>query len=396
MKKALVILMVLAMVFGAFADDLAAVTLKGSASLTYEIDLDAEAYGMKNGGSASQEYTIQLVTKDLVKTTEGSGVWGELVVKSSEAKITQGGCANSAAATVDTAKIHLSDILAINILRPDLKLGKNGPAFITGDFTAETAGVSTDGVTGEGFTAEVTLDGVANINVSILDNGVKNADAKEIGLKATVDVKAVDNLTLWGGVAWNGDLDQGIAAAAKVGYTAGDLTVTAAFDMDYDEDKTLAAGVVYAFGGKAGTVDYIGGDGDGNCTNGVSVAVKTSDLKAFGLGAAVFKDAIIEGLKAGAEVIVADAANFAKGTTDFFAAGLAYSAKFGDFDFAAHAGAKMLLKPSDLGFKYGASIANSTLIQNVTLKAAYEGSQDAKIGGADKKGVIDLSASMSF
>lgn len=40
MKKALVILMALAMVFGAFADDLAAVTIKGDASLGYEIDLD--------------------------------------------------------------------------------------------------------------------------------------------------------------------------------------------------------------------------------------------------------------------------------------------------------------------------------------------------------------------
>ncbi len=394
MKKALVILMALAMVFGAFADDLAAVTIKGDASLGYEIDLDDSAYGMTNGKNASQEYTITLVTKEIAKSTEGSGIWGELVVKSKEATIKQDGCHNEPAADLATAKIHFGDILAINVLAPSLDIGKYSAAFVTGDFAAETTAGEANTAFTNGFTAEIALDGIANINVAVADNGVKAKAAKELGVKADVDVKAIDGVTLKAAVAYNGDLSDGIALGAEAGYTLDKLTIAGGFNRGYDEKNTIAAGVLYQWGGAdlEPGFDYI----TDKTKDGVSVAISTSDFSAIGFGVGVADTTFVEGLKFGAELIVKDVLNFGNASTDFAAAAAKYSTAFGDFGFDANAGFKFNLNTNKFGLKYGASISNKTLIQNTTLKAAYAGSHDAAIGGADAKGKINLSATIAF
>lgn len=393
MKKALVILMALAMVFGAFADDLAAVTIKGDASLGYEIDLDNSAYGMTNGTGPAQEYTIQLVTKDIAKSTEGSGIWGELVVKSTDAKIDQTGLTSSAAATLATAKIHFGDILAINVLAPSLDVGNYSAAFVTGDFAAATTAGAANAAFTNGFTAEIALDGIANINVAVADNGVKAKAAKELGVKADVDVKAIDGVTLKAAVAYNGDLNDGIALGAQAGYTLDKLTIAGGFNRGYDEKNTIAAGVLYQWGGAdiEPGFDYIAD----KTKDGVSVAFKTADFSAIGLGVAVADTTFVEGLKFGAELIVGDVLNFGA-TGDFAAAAAKYATAFGDINFSAHAGFKFDLAASKFGLKYGASVSNATLIQNTTLSVGYEGQHDAAIAGADKKGKITASAKIAF
>ncbi len=393
MKKALVILMALAMVFAAFADDPSLVPafsdFTGSASFGYDYDLDADAFGMTNAASGSITFSF---AGEATKTTEGSGIWGELAIKSAAET-----CLSTSAVSVETAKIHFGDTLAINIISHDVSLGSNGPAFVTGDFAAATAGAAADAALTNGFVAEIALPSIANVNVTVADNGVKAKAQKEVAVKADVDVTAIDGVTLWGGVAYNGDLNDGLAFAAKAGYTLDKLTITAAFDKDYADGKSLAAGALYAWGGTAGHVDYMtDADTDNSvCTNGVSVGVVTTDLSSFGLGVGVFDGSFVSGLTFGAELIVDDVANFGTGT-DWAAAAAKYTTAFGDINFTAHAGTKITLANSKLGFMYGASIDNSTFIQNTTLSLSYEGQKDAAVGGADKKGLISAAAKISF
>lgn len=377
MKKALVILMVLAMVFGAFADDLAAVTIKGDASLGYKIDLNDSTMGMTNGKSSSQEYTITLVTKDQAKSTEGSGVWGELVVKSSEAKIAQDGCANSAAASLATAKIHFGDMLAINVLCPDLTLGAKAPAFATGASINGVTAVGANPDDAAGFTAELAL-GFANINIKVADNGVKTTEAKKIGFAGDFDLKAVDGLTLWAGATYLDDF----AAAANVAYELGlgeTMTLTPMAAVTYAADLNWCAGVLLGWGANEQEPGFkFVAD---KCANGVSFAInKNNDIV---IGA--FDNTFVAGLAAGADY----AANLDAIGEGVANVGVKYATDIDVFNVAAHGDFTMNLGNDTNDYKYGVTVTNSTFILNTDLSVGYE-------GGKDDKGVIEAKAKIHF
>ena len=82
MKKALVILMALSMVFAAFADEPAlkneVATFSGDASVTWGLDLDTFESGFQNATSGSFKFSL-LSSGD--KATTGDGIWGELKIK---------------------------------------------------------------------------------------------------------------------------------------------------------------------------------------------------------------------------------------------------------------------------------------------------------------------------
>lgn len=419
--------MALAMVFSAFAADPtlepAFKDFKGSASLGYKADLDAKEFGMTN--SASAEITFSFAG-EATKATEGEGIWGELEIKTAAEK-----CLSESSVSVEKAKIHFGEAFAIDVKNHDVALGKNGPDFVTGDFSAKTAGIAAkktntgkeekkgyvegtytlndddhtsvqgkyevtyeapadEAVFTNGFTAEIALDKIANINVVVADNGAKAKAAKEIAFKGDIDVKAVDNLTLWGGASYNADAADGFAYAAKAGYALGDLTISAA----YDSATSFGAGVMYKWGADYSDdkFAYFKGNGDDNkdFTSGASAAVKSADFKKFGLGVAAFDNAtFLPGLVVGAEVIVDDVAKFSKGADDFGAVNAKYSTTFGDFGFAANAGAKYTFVGKALDFGYGVSVDNKALIQNTTLKVGYT-------GGKGKTGAVEASATISF
>ncbi|MBQ0167196.1 MAG: hypothetical protein KBT02_08820 [Treponema sp.] len=109
MKKALVILMALAMIFSAFADEPAfagSVTeFKGDASVTWTADFDAGKTGFSN--SASADLKVELVPAG-DKATAGEGIWGEIKIKTDGLQINDGAI-DKGTASVDTAKIHFGD-----------------------------------------------------------------------------------------------------------------------------------------------------------------------------------------------------------------------------------------------------------------------------------------------
>ena len=82
MKKALVLLLALSMVFGAFADEPVANVnvseFKGEASVTWGIDLDTEKTGFTN--STSAELKLNLLDGG-DKSSTGEGIWGEIKIK---------------------------------------------------------------------------------------------------------------------------------------------------------------------------------------------------------------------------------------------------------------------------------------------------------------------------
>lgn len=391
MKKALFILIALAMVFGAFADDpavnLGLKEFKGDASLTWSYDLDASKYGMKNDANASVAFT--LFSKG-DKVTSGDGIWGELKIESSDnadfpgitvtKKTDDDGnvtypASSAFGASVKVAKIHFNDMIAVSILTPDLKIGEIGVASATGAAVAKTGSVDAAPANKAGFTVEITTAPV-DVNVAVADNGVDTT--KDYGFKVDANVKAVDGLTLKIAANYN----DAFAAAAEVGYKLAlgeKFSLSPAAGVYYKDSLDWVAGALFGWG--AGGIDpgfkFVKKD----CANGVSVAVNSA--KDIVIGA--FDNTFVPGLSAGADYVAKFDA-LGNGTAQIDAK---YSTSFGDFGFAAYAGFKMNLADSSKDWKYGVSVDNKTLIDNTTLTVKYD-------GGKDLKGVIEASAKISF
>lgn len=378
MKKALFILMALAMVCGAFADDLAAVTIKGEASLGYEIDLQNSKLGMTNAKSSSQEYTIQLVTKEIAKSTEGSGIWGELVVKSTEAKITQDGLTSSAAADLATAKIHFGDMVAVSVLCPSLKLGAKGLAFATGASAAGCAEIGEELPGAAGFTLELAL-GFANVNVKVVDNGVVASSAKKFGFGADFDLKAVDGLTLYAGASIVNDKTF-IAANAGYDLALGEgLKLSPAVAITYADDLNWCAGALLLWGAKDQEPGFK--FVKNKCADGFSVGLN----KAKDIAIGVYDSTLVAGLKMGADY-VAKYDNLGKGTLQI---GVIYGTDVDVFNISAHADFQDNLGAKATDYKYGVTVKNTTFVANTDLSVGYE-------GGKGDKGKITAAAKIHF
>lgn len=224
MKKALVILMALAMVFAAFADEPAALNevaaFSGWANVSWGMDLETGKTGFTN--STSLNFTYNLFSTGS-KNTEGSGVWGDLGIKldGDPARFHNSGTASGAnvngialpALKVDHAKIHFGDIAYVGITSGDTALGNFAPVTaVYGKQSWETGFYRIDGVAAEnkseGITVGFALPNIANIDVDFRSAaGYKD----DYAMAAQVDVTAVENLKLNGGVS----LDLSEDAAGK-------------------------------------------------------------------------------------------------------------------------------------------------------------------------------------
>lgn len=413
MKKALVILMALAMVFAAFADDPAwnfgITKFDGSAELDYIIDLDAETTGMKNVKTESAiEFT--LISKG-EKVTTGDGLWGELKIEGGEVKNGFGSLGDVA---VKTAKIHLVDgdfAVAVDILGPNLEVG-GGDAKLATHTAAALPKQSVTLTDAAGFVVEITAKDVVEAKVSFADNGEKKSDAKKFGLKADATIKAVPNANIYGGFAWSQE-DDDTALAAKADYTLAlsdslKLIPSVGFAKKGDT-QDLTAAVLLNWGAQdlepgfakfsnydADTTEPVLGSIQNKCSDGVSVAVlaENDDLDEFMIVVGFYDSTFVEGLKIGAQYWTYTT----EGAGSLIDAAVKYDTSFGIFKFSANAAFEMLDNGTETenGLLYGASIETDEIIQNTTLKAAYAGEQSAKIGGADKDGAITLSAKIHF
>ena len=230
MKKALAILLALSMVFAAFAGEPvvsnSVVEFKGDASLEWQYDLDAEAYGLINNTNANLKINI---VEGGDKATSGDGIWGELKIKVDGTSVNNGvvkeytkdsladaqkdyaGEFGSVAtepnsdgkhevkvksplypsASVDVAKIHFVDgdnAVVLNLKAPDLKLADD---FDVGNLS-------------NGFAVETSAKDIGSLTFKFQDNGV--AKDKKYAYGADVSVSAIENASLSAKWANKGDI----------------------------------------------------------------------------------------------------------------------------------------------------------------------------------------------
>ena len=133
MKKALVLLLALSMVFGAFADEPVANVnvseFKGEASVTWGVDLDAKETGFKNDAKVTLKLNL-IDGGD--KSSTGEGIWGEIKIKTDGDTFTKvegndvefGALTIPAKIKVDTAKLHFGDNAYIGITSGDTLVGE--------------------------------------------------------------------------------------------------------------------------------------------------------------------------------------------------------------------------------------------------------------------------------
>ena len=129
MKKALVVLLALAVVASGFAQPVADVNVaefSGNASVTWGVDLDKDnATGFKNETEAKVVVNIFDAAE---QSTEGDGIWAELVIKTDALKIVNKGKkagfdVGDDGIRIDTAKLHFND-LYVGIKADGTKVGE--------------------------------------------------------------------------------------------------------------------------------------------------------------------------------------------------------------------------------------------------------------------------------
>ena len=133
MKKALVLLLALSMVFGAFADEPVANVnvseFKGEAAVQWGVDLDSGKTGFKNEAKVTMKLNL-IDGGD--KASTGEGIWGEIKIKTDGDTFTKtegndvefGALKIPAKIKVDTAKLHFGDNAYIGITSGDTLVGE--------------------------------------------------------------------------------------------------------------------------------------------------------------------------------------------------------------------------------------------------------------------------------
>lgn len=129
MKKALVVLLALAVVASGFAQPVADVNVaefSGNASVTWGVDLDDDnATGFSN---ATEAKVVVNIFDAAEQSTEGDGIWAELVIKTDALKIVNEGKeakfdTGDDGIRIDTAKLHFND-LYVGIQADGTKVGE--------------------------------------------------------------------------------------------------------------------------------------------------------------------------------------------------------------------------------------------------------------------------------
>ena len=276
MKKALVLLLALSMVFGAFADEPVANVnvseFSGEASVTWGVDLDESRTGFKNDAKVTLKLNL-IDGGD--KSSTGEGVWGEIKIKTDGDTFAKAEGDDALAlpglkVKVDAAKLHFGDNAYIGITSGDTQVGeykldtavaaeqikndnvgdadyKNGIVAGYGndmfsvDVDFRSAKTKADKITSEGLYVIAKWGPTDGKYTYYLSDGTTIASENDYGIGAKVDIiskdaedsqysnaysfaidgslKAVENLTLKGGYSadfankWDETLETGFYVA---------------------------------------------------------------------------------------------------------------------------------------------------------------------------------------
>ena len=394
MKKALVILLALSMVFAAFADEPAVkneiAEFTGSASVTWGVDLDAKKTGFDNDASANLKVTF---VGGGDKSTTGDGVWGELKIKFGDAEEFDNGAWGTKAAAVDYAKIHLNDMIAIGIREGSNKYGEYKPVTaVASDCHYATSNVG--GTVTDGITVEVAVPDLIDFNI---DFRSVEQYTNNYGIGTKLAVKAVENLNLavGFGIDFFGGNPWGLSASADYKLGLSDtmyLKPQVGFTMtNADNSGVITTAILVGWGAENQdtNIKFV----SKKVSDGFSVATKIAfaDNSPIPLCVGLWDSTFVENLKFGAQFHVNNLKDFALNTLGFeFAYDLGGIKPA--FGFAMDKG-------GDLGWTDDLKIAFSVdftgFVDNTTFTLAYN-SGNLKASAGEKLGKIDLTAKISF
>jgi len=440
MKKALVVLLALAVVASGFAQPVADVNVaefSGNASVTWGVDLDDDnATGFKNETEAKVVVNIFDAAE---QSTEGDGIWAELVVKTDaltivnegkEAKFKEG----DDGIRIDTAKLHFND-LYVGIKADGTKVGEfHLPRALNFKKIMTVPGVGPDRK--PGIVAGYDSD-LFKVAVDLRNAGQYNDD---YAIRAVAKVTPIENLDTYVGfsyafdaedmgfganVLYKYELNENFYLQPGVGYTS----TFAEIPVDKTDKGTLGASLLFGFAGDPSDVGIgilsanaktlgtglapTNDDGESEWLAGANAGVSVStmlDLNDDPMDIPLFidfnlGDALVENLGAVAFVRTADVKNF----TDFWALGVGvnYVLNADPAEVTLKAGLLRLsyVLPSDVErvwtqFEFGAEVGG--LINNTTFSASYVSgnlTQSDDAGTTDptfKNGTINLTCKIAL
>ena len=335
MKKALVLLLALSMVFGVFAaEPVANVNVSefsGNASVTWGVDLDSKETGFSN----KTEATLKLNLLDGGNaSTKGDGVWGEIKIKTDGdtfAKATIGDALTlpGLKLKVDKAILHFGENAYITLKEESVKVGEYKlDTALAAEQTKTTKDGSPDhkygivaGYSNDAFTADLAIKSAKD------DDMYSNA----YGIAFNGSLKVIDNLTVKAGYstdfayskdevvnsAFYGILDYKLGLndtfyiKPQVGYVQ---SMDKRADKKDSSEGELAAALLFSWGDKKDAkpgVYFLDNDSDKKVIPGISVAVtnvifskdaiaKTNTKAPMTLKVAFFSGEIVENLTAAA------------------------------------------------------------------------------------------------
>ncbi|HQC27614.1 MAG TPA: hypothetical protein PLU31_08165, partial [Treponemataceae bacterium] len=246
MKKALVVLLALALVGGAFADapvaNVDVAEFSGSATVTWGVDLDNDnKTGFKNDASATFKVNI---ADGGSAATEGDGVWGEIEIKVGDALVVKQGALDGGKAEVKKALLHLGPVY-MGILADGTKIGDYAaPEAIKQFHTTEKVGEErTQGVVfgygSELFNVAVDFRSVAKYN-------------DDYAIRAKLGLKPIDGLEANVGFSYAFESKvKGLGANVSYALPVGEFTLKPGLGystgLGDDEKGILAIGLLFGF-----------------------------------------------------------------------------------------------------------------------------------------------------
>lgn len=259
MKKALVVLLALAVVASGFAQPVADVNVaefSGNASVTWGVDLDDDnATGFKNETEAKVVVNIFDAAE---QSTEGDGIWAELVIKTDALKIVNEGKEakfkeGDDGIRIDTAKLHFNN-LYVGIKADGTKVGEfHLPRALNFKKIMTVPGVGPDRK--PGIVAGYDSD-LFKVAVDLRNAGQYNDD---YAIRAVAKVTPIDNLDAYLGFSYAFDTeDMGFGANVLYKYELNDtfyLQPGVGYSSTFAEvagetDKgTLGASLLFGFAG---------------------------------------------------------------------------------------------------------------------------------------------------
>ena len=428
----------------------AAVTeFTGNASVEWGVDLDSKKTGFKNSTDAQLKFKL---FDGGSKSTEGSGIWAELKIKSDDdgnpAWKAENGTPTIKGAVIDTAKIHINNFY-VGIQKGDTEtgefkpqaaivsdkawLGNVGPADFTQglvfgyDDSNINAGVdfrsfehtSTQYTNAYAIAAEATMKdanewveglevkgGVSyNLSKNYYEKADNNLAVKKFALKYDTNDDGVDDsvegsiLGYSGSVAYKVALDDKYYIKPMAGIT-GDVLSAELGTVDCSASANqFVASVLFGWGAQADAnagVPFLDGDDAKKVTPGVSVSYEKdleSDANYGEIEAAFYLGKLVENLKAAA-LFSTTLVKEVNDTPIKVLAGCAYDVKADEITITPKAGVLFANKAAGDEIKVKAGVDVAGLISNTTFYAVYA-SNNLK-ADENKIGTLNVGCKIAF